>query len=50
MTLEEVAEQLVEECYNLPEFALRYFDYEAFARDLRFDGYEETAHGVICIC
>lgn len=50
MTLEEVAEQIVEECYNLPEFALRYFDYEAFARDLRFDGYTETAHGVICIC
>jgi antirestriction protein len=50
MTLEEVAEQIVDECYNLPEIALRYFDYEAFARDLRFDGYTETAHGVICIC
>lgn len=47
MTLEEVAEQLVEECYNLPEFALRYFDYEAFARDLSFDGYAEVAGGVI---
>ena len=45
--LEEVAEELVNECYNLPEFALRYFDYEAFARDLSFDGYTETAHGVI---
>ena len=50
MTLEEVAEQIVEECYDLPEIALRYFDYEAFARDLRFDGYTETEHGVICIC
>ena len=50
MTLEEVAEQIVDECYDLPEIALRYFDYEAFARDLRFDGYTETAHGVICIC
>lgn len=49
MTLEEVAEQIVDECYNLPEIALRYFDYEAFARDLRFDGYCETTHGVICI-
>lgn len=49
MTLEEVAEQIVDECYDLPEIALRYFDYEAFARDLRFDGYTETAHGVICI-
>ena len=50
MTLEEVAEQIVNERYDLPEIALRYFDYEAFARDLRFDGYSETAHGVICIC
>lgn len=46
-TLEEVAEELVSECYNLPEFALRYFDYEAFARDLSFDGYTETDFGVI---
>ena len=47
-TLEEVAYEIVEECYNLPEFALRYFDYEAFARDLEFDGYTETENGVIC--
>jgi antirestriction protein len=48
-TLEEVAEEIVTDCYNLPEFALRYFDYEAFARDLSFDGYYETYNGVICI-
>ncbi len=47
MDMEEVAEELINECYDLPEFALRYFDYEAFARDLRFDGYEETKYGVI---
>ena len=47
MDLEEVAEELINDCYDLPEFALRYFDYEAFARDLRFDGYEETKYGVI---
>jgi len=46
--LEEVAEELINECYDLPEFALRYFDYEAFARDLSFDGYTETTYGVIC--
>ena len=46
--LEEVAEEIIDECYNLPEFALRYFDYEAFARDLGFDGYTETKYGVIC--
>ena len=45
--LEEVAEELINECYDLPEFALRYFDYEAFARDLSFDGYTETTYGVI---
>ena len=38
---------LISDCYNLPEFALRYFDYEAFARDLSFDGYTETKYGVI---
>ena len=48
--LEEVAEEIIDECYDLPEFALRYFDYEAFARDLRFDGYEETKWGVIADC
>ena len=48
--MEEVAEEIINECYDLPEFALRYFDYEAFARDLSFDGYTETKHGVICDC
>ena len=48
--LEEVAEEIINECYDLPEFALRYFDFEAFARDLRYDGYEETKYGVILDC
>lgn len=47
-TLTEVAEMIVDECYELPEFAMRYFDYEAFARDLDIDGYTETDYGVIC--
>ena len=47
-TLTEVAEMIVDECYDLPEFAMRYFDYEAFARDLGIDGYMETDYGVIC--
>lgn len=46
-TLEKVAYEIVEECYELPEIAQRYFDYEAFARDLGFDGYTETTNGVI---
>ena len=45
-TLENLAYEFVEEM-NLPEFSQRYFDYEAFARDLGFDGYTETENGVI---
>ena len=47
MDLTEVAEELINDCYNLPDFALRYFDFEAFGRDLGFDGYIETSNGVI---
>lgn len=50
MTLEEVAEELVNECYitkDTPDIFARYFDYKAFARDLGFDGYCETRWGVI---
>ncbi len=50
MDLVDVAYLLVEGCYNLPEMAQRYFDYEAFARDLGFDGYYETEAGTICLC
>lgn len=50
MTLEDVAYEFVEECYNLPEIAQRYFDYKAFARDLGYDGYCETSNGVIYTC
>lgn len=48
--LDELAHESVDECYNLPDIALRYFDYEAFARDLGFDGYHETEWGVIVSC
>lgn len=50
MDLEEVAEQIIEECYftkDTPDIFTRYFDYAAFARDLGYDGYYETEHGVI---
>ena len=47
MDLVDVAYQVVKECYDLPEIAQRYFDYEAFARDLGFDGYYETEVGTI---
>jgi antirestriction protein len=50
MDLTEVAEELVNACYftkDTPDIFARYFDYEAFGRDLRFDGYTETKYGVI---
>ena len=31
---EDFAYELIEECYDLPDFAKTYFDYEKFARDL----------------
>ena len=48
MTLEDVAYEMVEDFYNTKEneLLIRYFDYEAFARDLSFDGYNETSFGV----
>ena len=51
MDMEEVAEEIVNECYftrDTPDILTRYFDYEAFARDLSFDGYTDTKYGVIC--
>ena len=50
MTLEDVAYEIIEECYVLPEIAQRYFNYKAFARDLGYDGYCETSNGVIYTC
>ena len=49
MTLLDVAYELIDECYDLPEIAQRYFDYEAFARDLSYDNYVETSEGVIVL-
>jgi antirestriction protein len=50
MDLTEVAEELINECCftkDTPDIFTRYFDYEAFGRDLGFDGYTETKYGVI---
>ena len=49
-TLEDVAEEYINELYltkDTPAIFTRYFDYEAFARDLGYDGYVETTYGVI---
>lgn len=52
MNLTDVAEELVQECYftkDTPDIFTRYFDYEAFGRDLYFDYYYETKYGVIYV-
>ena len=36
---EDYAYEVVDECYDLPEFAKTYFDYEKFARDLFMTDY-----------
>lgn len=46
-TLEDVAIEIANDCYNIPEEIAAYFDYKKFAQDLRYDGYYETATGVI---
>lgn len=47
-TLEDLAQEYVEEL-DLPEIALRFFDYEAYARYLSDSGYEEVSGGVIIV-
>lgn len=52
MDLTDVAEELVNEfCFteDTPGIFTIYFDYQAFGRDLHFDGYYETKYGVIYI-
>lgn len=46
--LKDVAMELVEEgCFgDIPETIAKYIDYDAIARDLEHDGYEETKDGV----
>lgn len=47
MTLEELAEEFVEEGLFSTETLLRYIDFERLGRDLSFDGYTETDAGVL---
>ena len=52
MDLEEVAEEIITDCYftkDTPDIFTRYFDYAAFGRDLGYDGYTETEWGVIYV-
>lgn len=46
-TIDDVAYDLMNELYEIPENLKSYIDYNAFARDLEFDGYHETSNGVL---
>lgn len=46
-SLEDVAEELFFECYDVPDDLRPYIDINAFARDLSFGGYNEGLYGVI---
>ena len=48
--MNDVAYDIVNEFYDLDKMLgnlASYFDYDAFARDLSYDGYTETSNGVI---
>ena len=49
MSMEEVAQEYIEECYDIPEGLENYIDYKAIARDMSYDNYYETDYGVIAI-
>ena len=47
MSMEDVAREIIDECYDIPENIKYYIDYERFTKDLKNDGYVEVANGVI---
>ena len=49
MDYTDLAQHIIHEvcCYEIPEWLENYVDYEAYGRDLRFDGYEEYSDGII---
>ena len=51
MDYTDLAHHMIHEvcCYEIPEWLENYVDYEAYGRDLRFDGYEEYSDGIIDI-
>ena len=49
MTMEEVAQEYMEECYDIPEYLENYIDYKAVAGDMSYGDYYETAYGVIYV-
>lgn len=46
-SLEDYAEELMNECYNIPDFLVNYIDYKAVARDLEMDGTFISSNGFV---
>lgn len=38
---------LLHECYQIPDYLDNYIDYERYANDLKYDGFEEYSEGII---
>ena len=54
-SFQEFADEMADEqiaccCPDAPDFLTRYFDYEAFARDLKMDYYEGSNGYIFCCC
>ena len=47
MTIEEIAKERFEECFNIPSALGMRIDYSGIAHDMRYDGYYDTKYGVI---
>lgn len=45
--MDDVAYDIMHECYEIPDYLENYIDYSSFARDLSYDGYYETSKGVL---
>ena len=48
MDFEDIAEEYIKDCYDIPEGLERYIDYSQFARDLEYSGeYIEVEDGIL---
>lgn len=48
MDFYDLAEELINECYSVPEGLENYIDYEKFGRDLEYSGeYAEVSNGIL---
>ena len=46
-SMEDYAEEFMNECYNIPDFLANYIDYKAVARDLEMDGCFISSNGFV---